>query len=655
MEERIKSFMNCQQELEEKISIFKESFIKFYGEESKKEIEELFNKTIFIAYQDPDSLRFGIDKLLKDKSESLINRLLNTTKLTKKDLVDTYTLENYNIQPINIYKELHELYSLGEKGREDSFKEWSFKKLHEMIPELTKEEYEEMYHKKIILDKYQNLAYWKKGNIEYCIDEDNIKKNYQEKYKKVESLLKKYVPNITIDNFEEYFSNNFFQELDSLVEEYKRILQEYHSYKEELKPYQEEIDNNKRLSNEISDKYYKEYLLKNLSFFSPSEQQEIKDYVEGKKQTYQMNNYYQQLLGSSMTSFALIEAFTEEKENALHNPNTKSFEIRDIKRRRIDYFKKNGIDLGDEYEDYKRNEEAIRIWPSKDKVKAWEESKKEMIDKYNHDYYTNTKSFQRIKKKLEGYDFLDYTFPFNEQLFLTSPTFVSPNIIEKNGYHELIPIVVISFDDYDSDHKDHNIVHELNHLVELHLNYVSNDEYNYLSGWDDITEKLYVDNNDTYTEEKRKYELFNEIINERIAQDISKEMQEENIYAFDEPSNSTYENTTSYEYSNFLIDDFYEEFKEDILNSRRNGKIEIIYNAVGKENFEELNNLFEIYFEHFNGFKVYSLAYDLQAKKDTPSTRIYYDLVDKRDKILDKMRLHKAIQLENEKQITNSL
>ena len=247
MEERIKSFMNCQQELEEKISIFKESFIKFYGEESKKEIEELFNKTIFIAYQDPDSLRFGIDKLLKDKSESLINRLLSTTKLTKKDLLDTYTLENYNIQPINIYKELQELYSLEEKGREDSFKEWSFKKLHEMIPELTKEEYEEMYHKKIILDKYQNLAYWKKGNIEYCIDEDNIKKNYQEKYKKVESLLKKYVPNITIDNFEEYFSNNFFQELDSLVEEYKRILQEYHSYKEELKLYQEEIDNNKRL------------------------------------------------------------------------------------------------------------------------------------------------------------------------------------------------------------------------------------------------------------------------------------------------------------------------------------------------------------------------------------------------------------------------
>ena len=653
MEERIKSFLESHKELEEKIPIFKEAFIKFYGEESRKEIEELFEKAIFIGYQDPDSIRFGVDKLLKDKSNDLINQFINNsnTTLSRESLLDTYTLDYPNLHPINRYKELRELFYLQEDGRENTFKEWGYSKLKEMMPSFTQEEYDKMYESKELLEQYESYPNWLKGNIQYCIDKENIKNSYLEKYKKAEPLLKKIVPGITEENFEEYFSSNAFQELDRIVVEYDKVMEEYNSYKKGLKPYQAEIDNNKRVSEEIKEKYYKVYLQENIDLVNDSYKQEVKDYIEGKIHDYNLNSYIQKLFGYDIFGTSLLDAFAEDKDILLRKDDSREWERKEIKKRRIDYFKRNGIDLGEDYNAYLENEEVKRIWPDPERIKKYQKSKEEIINKYNHDYYTSTESCKRIMKKLEGYQFLDYTNPFDERLFLTGSTFVSPNIIEKDGYHELIPMVVISFDDYDTDHKDHHIVHELNHLVELYLDSVSTEEYHYFCGWDDITENLYQDNDDAFVEDKREYELFNEIINEKIAIEISKQMKEDNQNVFDDPNNSTYEHTTSYEYSSFLIDSFYEEFKDDILKSRRNGKIEVIWNAVGKDNFDDLNNLFSIYYENFSGFKIYSLWNALKSKKDTESTRVYYDLIDQRDRILDKMRLHKSMQMESEKQV----
>ena len=116
-------------------------------------------------------------------------------------------------------------------------------------------------------------------------------------------------------------------------------------------------------------------------------------------------------------------------------------------------------------------------------------------------------------------------------------------------------------------------------------------------------------------------------------------MHENNMYVFDNPQNSKTTHTTSYEHSLFLVKDFFNEFKDKIIESRRNGNIEAIFQEVGKENFDELNSLFEIYFENFSGFKIYNLISSLRNKEDNEMTRIYYDLVDRKNKIMDKMRM----------------
>ena len=118
-------------------------------------------------------------------------------------------------------------------------------------------------------------------------------------------------------------------------------------------------------------------------------------------------------------------------------------------------------------------------------------------------------------------------------------------------------------------------------------------------------------------------------------------MHNDGVTVFDEPGNSRYKHTTSYEHYLVLVKDFFAEFKEPILESRRNGNIEVIFNEVGKENFDELNSLIIEFYEHFKEMKIYKLLSALKKNEDNEMTRIYYDLLDRRDKVLENMRNYK--------------
>ena len=142
----------------------------------------------------------------------------------------------------------------------------------------------------------------------------------------------------------------------------------------------------------------------------------------------------------------------------------------------------------------------------------------------------------------------------------------------------------------------------------------------------------------------RPYELFNEIINEMIAKEISQIMHDNGIFVFDDPANSRYMYTTSYEESTFLVKDFFDEFRDTIIKSRSNGNIQLIFDEVGKENFDDLNELFHIFNSKFTGAKLRQLKSDLKNNVDNESTRLLNEIREKRDRILEKMRKHRDMQ-----------
>ena len=61
----------------------------------------------------------------------------------------------------------------------------------------------------------------------------------------------------------------------------------------------------------------------------------------------------------------------------------------------------------------------------------------------------------------------------------------------------------------------------------------------------------------------------------------------------------------------------------------------------------ELNNLFYEFYEHFAGFSFYNLMNCLNENRDNVVTKKFYEIKNKRDKILIAMAEHKRNSLEN--------
>ena len=99
-------------------------------------------------------------------------------------------------------------------------------------------------------------------------------------------------------------------------------------------------------------------------------------------------------------------------------------------------------------------------------------------------------------------------------------TYVTPNVKQENNNYIPFSLVNINFD-YPDEFLDKRIIHELNHVYELNLVSVNEKGADYTSVWEALHENVNPQNELLPLKEdscKREYELFNEIINELIAQ-----------------------------------------------------------------------------------------------------------------------------------------
>lgn len=63
-----------------------------------------------------------------------------------------------------------------------------------------------------------------------------------------------------------------------------------------------------------------------------------------------------------------------------------------------------------------------------------------------------------------------------------------------------------------------------------------------------------------------------------------------------------------------------------------------ILDVVGEKNFNDLNDLFDIYFENLSGLKKMQLLDDIKNNRTTNLTIKYYEIVDKSKEIMERMR-----------------
>ena len=290
------------------------------------------------------------------------------------------------------------------------------------------------------------------------------------------------------------------------------------------------------------------------------------------------------------------------------------------------------------------------LFPQKMVMQGINNIKKEYFDKLSgkdlslEEYYTSPeykayvlddkilKSLELIRKKIiikynrsliEIFDFLTNKKEVTEEFYQlynysrSSQTNWRPYKKDNNNLLELFTIIY--FDDLKSlMNIDATIIHELNHIFELKQ--LSDNEF--VIGWDSF--KYDYEKNEMVDLNKGKYTYINEGINELISLDIVKIIHE-NDYLFTDKENSIDKNSMYNKYE-FLLKEFYEEYKDTIIESRLAGNINIIIDRVGKNNFNDLNNLVNDFNKYFS---------------DSKPLKMFEE---KKNAILEKMRERKVLK-----------
>ena len=661
MEDRLLKFLDCNQYLRDHIDIFKEYFIrfytKFYGESIREEIEDKFSKCLFIGYQEPAKLKTLLNKIAKGKSNELIDSLLkdSSVSLTKDDLFSDYDFTYRNLQPIYKYLEFYKLYRLGDDGRKNEFYQETYLVFHKYLPDLTFDDFMDIVQKKEIPKEYVSLPLWLKSNFDYAFDSNNITKKYLDAFQASLSLLSKVDSSIHQDNFNEKLQESKFLDLNQLVERYADALDEFSLYMSRFQSYTDYVSDAENLDCGLRDKYYAKFIQENLDLIPVDKREGLEEFFSNPNNSYKLNSYIKDVFGYSLFGNISLFAFSKEHEEELHDEHANAWRVHETMKKRIAYFKANGLDFGYNYEDYLDKDEVKAIWPSYERIEQLQNSYDEILNQYHNEYFDSLPENKKIRQEIEERGFLDKNDSFDAAIYKKYGTFLNPNVVLKSNGYETSSLLVVGCD-FTGNFNDYDVVHELNHLFELFLDSVHGDHYSIIVGWDKIDEVMAKTKNAAETvhisKEKRSYELLNEIINELISQDICKMMHDDGVFVFDNPEDSRYKNITSYEHSLFLVREFYEQNQEAIVKSRRNGNIGLIFDTVGQENFDELNSLFDIYYENFSGFRIYGLIDSLKNHEDTDATRVYYDLVDRKNQIMANMDIYENSHV-MENQMTN--
>lgn len=641
----IEKLLNCREHLKENIHVFIEAFVKFYGEEHRKEIEDKFSNAMLIGYYSPESLKLLLFSLTKEKSKELKRKIVQAGDniLSEDDLFGYNDFSNKELMPVYKLKEFYNYFKMGPEGRKKKFIEEAILTIKKNIPSFTKEDYFQIIEEGKIPEKFGIIPKWMIDNINYYSNLNNAEKKYAKLYSEVKELINKINPNITLQNINEYENDNNFKKLLNIIDKLDKFEDEYNEYISRFDKYQQETNENYELNHNISKKYYREYILNNIDLVPEEKRKEVYDYLEKSEEGYAYSDFVNNFFSYSIKGNSLIESFSEESSEILIDGKDK-WRIQKIKENILKYFKIMGISNAESFEECIVDSNVQNNWPRRDRVEKFVKDKEKLINRFNIEYYSSINMYKEMREEISKLDLIDKEDGFSVRLYAENSTFVSPNIVEKEGKYSLFPLIGICCNSQ-NDYLDHRIVHELNHLFELDLVKATDKEYQYTCGWEEMIAPVSngIDEIDTINleRENREYELFNEIINELIAEEISEIMRKENLHVFNSASRAKIKGGTSYEQTFFLVNDFFNEYKNTIIESRRNRNINMILDEVGEENFDELNSLFEIYNENFSGLRIYNLYSSLKDGIDNEQTRIYKELQIKRDIILEKMRNYK--------------
>lgn len=576
-----------QNTIQDNIPYIIDAYTKVYGEEHRELIEERINRIIYVIYNDIDGIKYYIDFLENCKQKQLAIKFLEKIGVNTKNQIENYAEKlDKDIDKI-VYKYIG-------------------------------------FYWRLTTDTTQGIKAWR------TTDENEYVK--LEKISFINFLRGENEPPITIETFQEFCKTDEYKEIIEKIKEYLKvyegIVQEYEEYLKELEPYKEYVEEENKRRNDIQTQK------RNMIYMQIEDKltDDIKDYLN--KNYSGIDEKSRCFLGEELGEKSYLEYFSKEDENKLEDISISEKDKNRIYYFRKRYFQSIGIKIDDfSLDDMEKYEYYIergykKLVPTQElieeitklKEKAYSECQKEFICN-SEDFIENAKRFGNTPQNIEAI----YSIVKDKRVC----------IVDGNTAEGFAPILFFTIRRYDGGTLDYSLLHEIGHAIEedkIEKDYRGGFEFGIIN----------VPKN-PYNQEKRKYERLNETIRDMLTLEAIEILREQGIYIFEEKElNRNAVNFNTHSICKDLLKTFLTKYREEIIGVLLYGDIDTLYNRIGEENFEELNDIVNKvdYFIENEG-----LAPKLEnMQNEDPTVSEYHEQLERLNKVYANMERHEMKQ-----------
>ena len=451
----------------------------------------------------------------------------------------------------------------------------------------------------------------------------SLEKPNKELKNKVWWCFKKFDNSVTINNLDQKISNGEFDFLNVLIQKHNKARQELNDYESQ---YAWVIDFSKeetKLQEECFFKIWKEFVIEHCSKIIPEDELKIIQQSEKvDKKDIPTTCFY---VGYLFDSFDLnAEVLTK---NLLLFPKI----TKDV----ITVLNKMGFNYGDDINSYLNKKEIQKLISSFKLIYELKDEYRKLAEK---EFVINSTMANMIMDQMDEKTTI-FTKPMDEAIYLLirKGMLGSLSFDVSSDTYEINPILTLDLGDI-TNSIDKKLIHELNHRLEMQLLKKEGDSYEYKCGWQKGHKSPNEDKIDP------EYRWFNEVINDIISSDINKLMIDNNISVFGRREGTEKFSESSYKKGIELLMEFFKDNWNAVISSRLTGNMNYLYDEIGKENFEALNNLINTFFHEFEGINYINLIADLETKKESNLTRKYNEILMQKNIIMQNIENYKIIK-----------
>lgn len=528
-----------------------EAFTHVYGEEFKDVINQKLNNAIMFPYYDIEGLNDYLFSIMSCKRCEYSIEFLERIGMDIKE----YKKDNYS--------------ELLDPKIDNILSNYIFSSFKVFEPDA---------------DYWAPIRAFKENNN---FDHRHLLKN---KIKIINYLLGEEHQKITEENFEIFTKTEKYQKILKKIDEcnviYEELLVKYRNWKEKLKPYMDFVKFEQDRQSEILLKY-KLSLTEGVFNYLPIS---IKNALSGKT----LEEKSEVIIGAEdIGSVSYIEFFGYVQMEKLRSKDTELCEKESIIYFQSQYLKKLGIKFPnekillcsseedvEEYLDFISQDNIIKYIPVDHFINYIKSMRKQKYEDALDEYYLSRNDFIDATKKIKDNN-LDfncvYNYMKNKYVCVTKKDMTSND-------EEFASMMFYTIRNSDCGFLFYIFMHECGHIVDNSFDGCGFETDYGFSGY-----RMY----NIYDSSFRKYEKFNEAINDIFTIEAYEYLNDKGMY-FIEPQEFTllcrkYENTF-----NFIIEllmPLIDRFREHVIRAKINANPTELTEYIGEKNFEQLVNL----------------------------------------------------------------